>query len=76
MATLYKRRFGKRQKSDASLEVTEIVSVLRHFVKASELRRHGKPWFSRPRTVALATTMCRNSDELAVGNFAKFSSGR
>ena len=68
------RRFGKRRKSDACLEATEKVSVMRHFLSVSELRRDGKPRFSHPRTVALATTMCRNSDELAVGNSAKFSS--
>ena len=69
------QRFGKCRKSDACLEVTEKVSIVRHFLSASELRRYGKPRFARPRTVALATTMCRNSDELAVGNSAKFSSG-
>ena len=68
------RRIGKCRKSDACLEATEKVSIVRHFLIASKLRWYGKPRFSCPRTVALATTMCRNSDELAVGNWAKFYS--
>ena len=68
------RRIGKRRKSDACLEATEKVSIVRHFLVASELRRYGKPRFARPLTVALATTMCQNSDDLAVGICAKFSS--
>ena len=68
------RRIRRRRKSDACLEAMEKVSVVRHFLSASELRWDGKPRFSHPQTVALATTMCRNSDELAVGNSAKFSS--
>ena len=68
------RSIGKRQKSDACLEATEKVSIVRHFLIASELRLYGKPRFARPRTVALATTMCRNSGEVAVENWAKISS--
>ena len=68
------RRIGKRRKSDAFLEATEKVSIVRHFLIALKLRRYGKPRFARPRTVALAMTMCRNSDELAIGIFTKFSS--
>ena len=64
----------RRRKSDTCSEATEEVSIVRHFLGVSELRWHDKPCFVRPRTVALATTMCRNSDELAVGNSAKFSS--
>ena len=68
------RRIGKRWKSDACLEAMEKVSIVRHFLIASELQRYVKPRFARPRNVVLATTMCRNSDELAVGISAKFSS--
>ena len=68
------RRIRRRRKSDACLEATEKFSIVRHFLIASELRRHGKPHFSRPQTVALAMTMCRNSDELAVKISTKFSS--
>ena len=64
----------RRRKSDACSEATEEVSIVRHFLRASERLRHDKPHFFHPRTVALATTMCRNSDELAVGISAKFSS--
>ena len=59
------RQFVRRRKSDACSEAMEEVSIVRHFLRASELRWHDKPWFVHPRTVALATTMCRNSDELA-----------
>ena len=68
------RRFVRRPKSDACSEATEEVSIVRHFLRASKLRRQDKPRFVRPRTVALATTMCRNSDKLAIGISAKFSS--
>ena len=64
----------RRRKSDACSEATEEVSIVRHFLRASELRQQDKPRFVRPRTVALATTLCRNSDELVVGISAKFSS--
>ena len=59
------RQFGKRQKSDACSEVREELSIMRHFLSVSELRRYDKPHF-----VGIAI-VCKRQKSNGLGNVTR-----